>query len=324
MNAPPVHEASLEAVKTSWSPATIVPRYGSTSSGWRSTASVSGRTTGPSPVPADEVRWVSTASGASITRPSTWPSVRAPSGASSSVCTRSTAPASPSPGAAAAKASSENFASEVNSQPGVPLNCGRSSEAASSAARERRSASHCGSRTEVCRSANGALHLELDEAVHLDRVLHRELLDDRLDEAVDDQLAGLVLGDAAAHQVEELLLADLRDRGLVADVNVVLADPDRRVGVRARVLVEQQRVADDLGPRAVRTLGDLEQAAVRGAPAVLGDRLGEDVRRRVRRGVDDLAARVLVLAVAGERDREDLAVGALAHQVDARVLHRQL
>src|SRR5215218_10953910 len=314
MNAPPVHEASLEAVKRSWSPGTIVPRYGSTSSGWRSTASVSGSTTGPS----------STASGVSSTRPSTWPSVTAPSGASSSVWTRSPADPSPSPGAAAAKASSENFASEVNSQPGVPLNCGRSSVAASAAARERRSASHRGSRTEVCRSANGALHLELDEAVHLDRVLHRQLLDDRLDEAVDDQLAGLILGDAAAHQVEELLLADLGDRGLVTDVHVVLADADRRIGVRARLLVEQQRVADHLRPRAGRALGDLEQAAVGGAPAVLGDRLGEDVRRRVRRRVDDLGAGVLVLAVAREGDREHLAVRALAHQVDARVLHREL
>ena len=137
-------------------------------------------------------------------------------------------------------------------------------------------------------------------------------------------LRRLLLGDAVGLQVEELLLADLRDRRLVADVDVVLADADRRVGVRARVLVEQQRVADDLGARAVGALGDLEQAAVGAAPAVLGDRLGEDVRRRVRRGVDDLAARVLVLAVARERDREDLAVGALAHQVDARVLHRQL
>src|SRR5215217_752636 len=314
MNAPPVHSASLDAVKMSCSPGTIVPRYGSTSSGWRSTASVRGSTTGPS----------STASGASSTRPSTWPSVIAPSGASNSVCTRSTAVASPSPGAAAAKASSEKSPSVVNSQPAVPLWRGRSSEAASSAALVRRSLSQAGSRTCVSRSANGALHLELDQAVHLDRVLHRELLDDRLDEAVDDQLARLVLGDAAAHQVEELLLADLGDRRLVADVHVVLADADRRVGVRARLLVEQQRVADDLGPRAVRTLGDLEQAAVRGAPAVLGDRLGEDVRRRVRGGVDDLAARALVLPVAGERDREDLAVGALAHQVDARVLHRQL
>ncbi len=40
--------------------------------------------------------------------------------------------------------------------------------------------------------------------------------------------------------------------------------------------------------------------------------------------VDDLAAGVLVLALAGERDREDLAVRLLAEQVDRRVLHRQL
>src|SRR4051812_48709158 len=153
----------------------------------------------------------------------------------------------------------------VNSQPALPLKRGRSSPAAREAARLRRSFSHSGSRT-AANSANGTLHLELDEAVHLHRVLPRELLDDRLDEAVDDQLAGLVLGDAAAHQVEELLLADLRDGGLVSDVDIVLADADRRVGVRARVLVEQQRVADDLGLRAVRALGDLEQAAVGAAP----------------------------------------------------------
>ena len=36
--------------------------------------------------------------------------------------------------------------------------------------------------------ADRAFHLEFDQAVHLDGVLHRELLDDRLDESVDDQL----------------------------------------------------------------------------------------------------------------------------------------
>src|SRR3954469_1338092 len=204
-----------------------------------------------------------------------------------------------SPPSTGANASSESRLRSVNSQPGRPLKVGSSS---------------------AVTSANGALHLELDEAVHLDRVLHRQLLDDRLDEAVDDQLARLLLGEAAAHQVEELLLADLGDRRLVSDVDVVLADADRRVGVRARVLVEQQRVADDLGLGAVRALGDLEQAAVARAPAVLGDRLGEDVRRRVRGGVDDLGAGVLVLAVAGEGDREHLAVRAPAPQVKPRGL----
>src|SRR3954465_10396150 len=310
-NAPPVHPASFKAVKTSWPASTTVPRCCSTSSVWLSQASVSGSTSRPSSTPP------------SSTRPSTWPRWMAPSGASSSVSPRSTAEASPSPGAAAVKAARSSFARSVNSHPARPLKRGRSSSAALRAASLRRAFSQPGSRT-AASSANGALHLELDEAVHLHRVLHRELLDDRLDEAVDDQLAGLGLRDAARHQVEELLLADLRDGRLVANVHVVLADADRRVGVRARLLVEQQRVADDLRARAVGALGDLQHAAVRGAPAVLGDRLGEDVRRRVRRDVEDLGAGVLVLAVARERDRQDLAVGALAHQVDARVLHREL
>src|SRR4051794_17416009 len=95
----------------------------------------------------------------------------------------------------------------VNSQPGVPLNDGRSSVAAREAARSRRAARNSG----TVALANRALHLELDQAVHLDRVLHRQLLDDRLDEAVDDQLRRLLLGDAVRLEVEELLLADLRD-----------------------------------------------------------------------------------------------------------------
>ena len=134
----------------------------------------------------------------------------------------------------------------------------------------------------------------------------------------DDHRARLRLGEAAAHEVEELLLADLRDRRLVAEVDVVLLHVDVRVRVGARVLVEDQRVADDLRLRAGRALRDLEQAAVAAAPAVLRDRLRRDHARRVLRDVDDLAARVLVLALAGERDREHLAVRALAHQPDRR------
>src|SRR3954462_474792 len=114
--------------------------------------------------------------------------------------------ASRSPPSGALNASSESRLRSVNSQPGRPLKVGSSS---------------------AVTSANGALHLELDEAVHLHRVLHRQLLDDRLDEAVDDQLAGLLLGHPARHQVEELLLADLGDAGLMADGPAVLPVPDR-------------------------------------------------------------------------------------------------
>src|SRR5919112_3873312 len=159
----------------------------------------------------------------------------------------------PSPPAAGGNASRSSLSIGVNSQPGVPRKVGSSIAPSAASARSRRAVSQSGG---VVALANASLHLQLDEAVHLDRVLHRQLLDDRLDEAVDDQLRGLVLGQAVGHEVEELLLADLRDGRLVADVDVVLADADRRVGVRARGLVEQQRVADDLGLRAVRALGD--------------------------------------------------------------------
>ena len=82
----------------------------------------------------------------------------------------------------------------------------------------------------------------------------------------DDHRARLRLGEPAAHEVEELLLADLGDGRLVAEVDVVLLDVDVQVGIRARLLVEDQRVADDLRLRAGRALRDLEQAAVAAAP----------------------------------------------------------
>src|SRR5436305_1664910 len=117
----------------------------------------------------------------------------------------------------------------VNSQPGLPLNWGSSSVCASWAARSRRSARN--SSPAGAALANRALHLQLDQPVHLHRVLHLELLGDRLDEAVDDQLRSLVLGNPVRHQVEELILAHLLGGRLVADVDVVLADPEPRLRV---------------------------------------------------------------------------------------------
>src|SRR5919202_1075017 len=154
--------------------------------------------------------------------------------------------------------------------------------------------------------ADRALHLELDQAVHLHGVLQWKLLRDRLDEAGHDHRGRLGLGQPARHQVEELLLADLRDGGLVADVHVVLVDADVRIGIRPRLLVEDQRVADDLRLRAVGALDDLEEPTVRRAPTVLRDRLRRDRRGRPRRDVDGLTPGVLMLALVREGDREHL------------------
>src|SRR5437588_11782025 len=99
-----------------------------------------------------------------------------------------------------------------------------------------------------------ALHLELDEPVHLDGVLERKLLRDRLDEAGHDHRGGLRLGQTARHEIEELLFADLGNGRLVADVDVRLVDLDVRIRVRAGLLVEDERVADGLRLRALGAL----------------------------------------------------------------------
>ena len=211
----------------------------------------------------------------------------------------------------------------------------RGGRAASRARRRRTGGDGAASRAEAARRpgasvssviglADRAFHLELDEAVHLDRVLHRQLLDDRLDEAVHDHGARLCLRQAAAHQVEELLGPDLGDGGLVPDGDVLLVDLHVRVRVRARLVVQDQRVTADRRLRLGATGVDLDQAAIAGASGALRDGLGGDQAGGVRRGVDHLAAGVLVLIVAREGDREHLAVGALAQQVDGRVLHGQV
>src|SRR5207247_1548373 len=85
-----------------------------------------------------------------------------------------------------------------------------------------------------------------------------------------------------------------------------------------------QRVALDGGLGVAGAFLYLDQAAVGGPAAGPGHRLGDDLGRRVGRAVHHLRARVLVLAGPGERDRQGLALGVLAHQVDRRVLHGDL
>src|SRR6476646_2052983 len=173
-------------------------------------------------------------------------------------------------------------------------------------------------------STHSPFHLQLDEPVELQGVLHRELLGDRLDEAAHDHRHRLVLGQPAAHQVEELVVADLGHRGLVTHGHVVLADVDVRVGVAAADRVDEQRVALDRRARAVCSLEHLHESPVRRAPTASCHRLGDDRRGGVRRRVHHLGARVLVLALTGEGHRERLALRVLAQQVAGGVLHGDL
>src|SRR5690242_15333374 len=98
-----------------------------------------------------------------------------PSGSCAGTSTsNSDSPAGPTPAVSAgANRSRSKPERSVNSQPGRPLNAGSSSADAG--------------------LANRALHLKLDQTVHLHRVLHGELLGDRLDKPIHDELGSLVL-----------------------------------------------------------------------------------------------------------------------------------
>ena len=66
-----------------------------------------------------------------------------------------------------------------------------------------------------------------------------------LEETLDDEVLRLVLGQAATHQVEDLIRADLPDRGLVGHGGVVFLDVDVGIRVAAALVIEHQRVAAD-------------------------------------------------------------------------------
>src|SRR4051794_6158527 len=137
-------------------------------------------------------------------------------------------------------------------------------------------------------SPDRTFHLQLDEPVELQGVLHRQLAGDRFDEAAHDHRHRLVLGHATAHQVEQLVLADLADRRLVSHLHVVLADVDVGIGVGAADRVDEQRVALHRALAVVAARLDLHEPAVGRPTATTRDALADDRARRVWRGVHHL------------------------------------
>ena len=75
---------------------------------------------------------------------------------------------------------------------------------------------------------------------------HGQLLGNRLNEATHDRRHGLVLVEASAHEVEELVGAHLGDGGFVPHLNVIGAHVDVGVCVGTRNLVDEQGVAQDV------------------------------------------------------------------------------
>src|SRR5690606_18814432 len=112
-----------------------------------------------------------------------------------------------------------------------------------------------GASARVQRLSYGALHLQLDATVELDRVLHGQLLGKGLKKPLHDEHRRLFFAETAAAQVKELLLGNLAHRGLVLHGDVVFQDFDIGNGVRFGAVVKHQGVAlyPDLGAR--RALG---------------------------------------------------------------------
>src|SRR5690606_4399604 len=98
----------------------------------------------------------------------------------------------------------------------------------------------------------------------------------------------------------ELFLADLADRCLMPNRNVVFLDLDVGIGIGPALVVQEQRVTDDVALGVVCALGDLEQAAVRSTPPILADRLGDDLGTGVGCAMPNLAACVLLLTVTSK------------------------
>ena len=173
----------------------------------------------------------------------------------------------------------------------------------------------------TCGSADAAFHFEVDEAFQFDAVFHGELLHQVVDETIDGEGHGFGFGEAALHEVEDLVFADLGDGGFVLGGVFVAFDGDGGVGVGAGAAVDEQGVALGVVFAAFEVLRDVDLAAVGGAAFADGDGLRNDVGGGVVGEVDHLGAGVLVLAGVGEGDGDDFTTGAFAFHDDAGVLH---
>src|SRR3974390_2118082 len=65
--------------------------------------------------------------------------------------------------------------------------------------------------------SHAALERDRDQLLSFDRELHRQLLQNILDETVDHQRGRLLGGEPALHAVEQHLLGDLRSGGFVLE-----------------------------------------------------------------------------------------------------------
>ena len=147
---------------------------------------------------------------------------------------------------------------------------------------------------------------------------HGDLLDQLAEEATDDQAAGLVLGDAAGLQIEQLLVVETSGGTGVSGADD-LAGLDLQVGHRVGAgAVGEHQVAVGLEGVGSGGLGADQHVAdphgvrigLRRVRIALQRTLVRDMRAAVRLGMVDQQPRLEVLAVVGEVEAEQLGVAA--------------
>src|ERR1700736_143763 len=159
-----------------------------------------------------------------------------------------------------------------------------------------------------------AFHLELDQSFQFDRVFHRKLADEVVNEAVYAQAHRLRLAQAALLHVEDLFGADLTDAGFVLYGVARSADSNRRIGVGAAGRVDQECVALGVVLAMLQVLGHMHEAAISRAACADRNRFRNNVRSRLISGVNHFRAGVLVLTIVSERDGEHFAASFGAFQ----------
>ena len=148
-----------------------------------------------------------------------------------------------------------------------------------------------------------------------------DLADDVVEEAVHDEATGLVLGDAARLQVEQLLVVEAAGRRRVAGaLDLAGLDLEVRHRVGAAAVGEDEVAVLLVGLDALGDLADQHVADPHGVRALALQRaLVDDVAARVRRVVVDEEPVLEVLAGVGEVEPEQLGRAARAGVVDGGV-----
>src|ERR1039458_9034869 len=158
-----------------------------------------------------------------------------------------------------------------------------------------------------------------EQLLRLHGELHRQLAEHFLAEPVHDHRNRVFARDPALPAIENLVLADLRRRGLVLQLRRRVLHFQVRERVRAALVAQQQRIALRIVARAGRVLQNFDSAAIGVLPVAGRNSLRHNRRSGVLADVNHLGAGVSLLIVVGQRHRVKLAHRVVADPVSTCV-----